>query len=268
MRRPFTSIIRASCVLTLLIACARDNTRTNIADSLAASRTDTQKVTDAYASDGNLTVRVSVMQQELLRAVADSFGTREAIRVVFVPLSDSLARQSFAREGEADIIVVSADAIDRTFPDSLPWLLPFAAMLPDSASLAMNRADSLSANQRSSAVASRRARTARGRRADSIRADSMRRETARLTEERARADSARLLLLTIPEASKNRAMAERFVRYLLTDGRAPLLQAGARVLSRLIVHGRGVPPGMLPMLDSVATDDILSVSIPPQLLNQ
>lgn len=39
------------------------------ADSLAASRTDTQKVTDAYVSDGNLTVRVSVMQQELLRAV-------------------------------------------------------------------------------------------------------------------------------------------------------------------------------------------------------
>jgi len=90
-------------------------------------------------------------------------------------------------------------------------------------------------------------------RADSVRRAVLRRDSVRADS--ARADSARTLVLTIPADAPNHGVAERFVRYLLTDGRATLLHSGVRVLPRLVVRGNGAPPGIRAVVDTVVPRD-------------
>lgn len=235
------------------------------ADALSGAA-DSARQSGRLASDGTLSIHAAPALHEALRAVADSFASREAVQVRFVVLPESVSAVVDSTAPSADVIVVTGDAIRRLAMDSSWWTLPFAEVLPDSASIAESdsvmRADSAARARQS---VSRRARRSSGRRADSIRADSARRAAARADSIRARrahADSARTLVLTVPADARNAAAAERFVRYLLTDGRAALLRSGLHVLPRLIVHGQGVPPGIRSMADSIAVKDTVLNAAP------
>jgi len=161
----------------------------------------------------------------------------------------------------ADLVMVSGDLMSRLAHDSTSWTLPFAESLPDSATIP--RPDSVRT------PVTRRGRRPTGRRADSIRADSARRAIARADSIRvahARADSARVVVLTVPAGAPNSAVAERFVRYLLTDGRATLLRSGLHVLPRLELRGSAAPPGIAALVDTMIPADTAAnaESMPPQ----
>ncbi len=213
------------------------------------------------ASDATLVIQTAPDLLEALRAVTDSFASREAIRVVFAPAPDSSGEgMTLQLSPAADLVMLTGSLANQLPNDAASWTLPFAesgALEPQPAILtdSVARADSARA-----ARPGARGRRATGRRADSIRADSARRATERLRADRARADSVRAdsertLVLTIPAGAPNSNVAERFVRYLLTDGRATLLRSGVRVLPRLVLRGGGAPLGIRSVVDTVMPID-------------
>jgi len=250
-------VLRAALVCTLL-ACSGGAERARQADSTSvlAAPSDSLGSPTSLASDATLVMQVTPAFVDVLRAVTDSFATREAVRVVLAPHGDStnMDTTTLVIAPGADLVVVTGRLLPRLPNDSTSWWLPFAESVADTVALAADstrRVDS----------ASRRSRTRRratGRRADSMRADSVRRTVLQRDSVRAvsaRAVSARTLVLTIPANAPNHGVAERFVRYLLTDGRVTLLQAGVRVLPRLVVHGTGTPPGIRAVVDTVVPRD-------------
>ena len=260
MHRPLMR--RIACLLAFPIglgaaaACSSGADRAGRPDSMApvmGAMGDTLDAQGSLASDATLIIQTSPELQASLRAVADSFATREAIRVVFSAPPEGATDRPLGISPTADLVVVSGDVAPRLPGDSTAWTLPFAESLPDSAAIAasdsVRRADSV----RTSGSA-RRARRATGRRADSIRLDSVRRARAlqdSLRASRARADSARTLVLTVPALAPNSAVAERFVRYLLTEGRATLLRSGLHVLPILALRGEAAPPGIAALVDTI-----------------
>ena len=258
-RRPLLLLLAMLSALPLTFACGGNADRSRTTDSTAVASTltpDTIGMQSRLASDATLVIDAMPPLHAMLRAVADSFAAREAIRVVFASSPGDSANPNPGISSAADLVIVSADAMYRLPDDSSSWVLPFAETLPDSASVA--RSDSLTRADSVRASARKSARRATGRRADSIRLDSLRRAAARqdsIRADRLRADSARTLVLTVPADAPNRPVAERFVRYLLTDGSATLLRSGVHLLPRLVLRGNAVPPGIASLVDTVMPPD-------------
>ena len=249
-------------LLSSASACASEADRSARPDSPAGTlpATDVVGTPGGLASDGTLMIDVAPELQPALRAVADSFAAREAIRVELASPRDRTA-DTAPDATSADLIIVGGDALPLLTSDSTWWVLPFGEALPDSA--AAGSADSVVLSR---PRARRPIRRTTGRRADSLRADSARRAAAwddSVRAARARADSARTMVLTIPAGAPNGAAAERFVRYLLSDGRPTLLRSGIRLLPRLEAHGAGVPLGIRSVIDTVVPGDTAGRLLPP-----
>jgi hypothetical protein len=273
--RPPPAPLRALLSLLLLpplLACSgsSDGARQpDSATSLVTAMPDTLAANGRYASDGTLVIQISSALHERLRAVTDSFAAREAIRVVFSPHAEGPADRPLGISPAADLVVVSGDLLPRLLGDASVWALPFAELLPDSATTAA--ADSAARAARGASAqrpVARPARRATGRRADSIRADSARRAAVRDDSSRlarAGADSARTLVLTVPAQAPNSAVAERFVRYMLTEGRATLLRSGLHVLPRLELRGHAPSPGIAALVDTMIPADTVAYveAMPP-----
>lgn len=254
--RVTTSLIVSCCAL---IACAGNADRARRGDSTAAAvatATDDFDTSAPRASDATLVIQTAAHIREALRAVTDSFAAREAIRVAFAPGLDSTgAGTSLPLSPTADLVVITGQQVPHLPHDSASWTLPFAesrVVVPQPVALTDigARADTARATRPRS-----RDRNATGRRADSIRADSVRRATERMRMDSVRMDSVRTLVLTIPLDAPNSSVAERFVRYLLTDGRATLLRSGVHVLPRLVLRGDGAPSGVRAVVDTVIPGD-------------
>ncbi|MEO7520850.1 MAG: hypothetical protein ABIW79_03435 [Gemmatimonas sp.] len=236
-----------------LVACSGNADRgkplAESASAVAAVTTDTR---GRLASDATLTIEAPSALQAALSAAADSFASREAIRVVLI--APSMAH-SPDTQGTPDLIVLTGNDTLRIRTDSVKWTLPFAEL--DSAlvpfSPASNESVPVATVSKAKPVKSR---TTKGKRLDTS-----------ITPRIAAVDSAalaraRLMLLTVPASAPNSAVAERFVRYLLFDGRATLLRSGLHVLPRLEVHGDGAPPGIVSLADTVVRTDTSRTTAP------
>jgi len=245
-------VLRAALACTLF-ACSGGAERAREADSIKvlAAQSDSLGSPAPLASDATLVMHVTPTFVDALRAVTDSFASREAVRMVLTSQEESTSSETttLVIAPDVDLVVVSARLLPHLLNDSMSWWLPFAESARDTVALAT---DSTRRVDRGS-TPGRTSRSATGRRADRVRADSVRR--AVLRRDSVRADSARTLVLTIPATAPNHGVAERFVRYLLTDGRATLLHSGVRVLSRLVVRGNGAPPGIRAVVDTVVPRD-------------
>lgn len=237
-----------------LLACRDRAAPAPTPDSVAgvsAGRADTFASQGALASDATLTIALSPALQGALRAAADSFASREAIRVVFTSASHSLPADGVS----PDLIVLNgADSLVLR-ADSAAWSLPFAEADSVPHVAATTNADSA---RDTSNVGKTSARSRTGKRQPV--------DTA-LVRQRALADSVRLarerlLVLTVPADAPNSAVAERFVRFLLVDGRATLLRSGVHVLPRLELRGVGAPPGIAALADTIIPLDTTRM-VPP-----
>lgn len=200
-----TCLVVCILLLSACIACSgSSDTGATIGASSAAAASPPDAPTDAspLASDAAFVIQATPRMLEALRAVTDSFVSREAIVVHFAPSPDSLATPGDALT-RTDLLVFTAARWQRLPPDSTTWALPFAQF-------------------------------------DSV-----------TWSDSARASDARTLVLTIPPNAPNAMVAERFVRYLLTDGRASLRLSGLQMLPRLEVHGAAIPPGIRGLVDTV-----------------
>jgi hypothetical protein len=238
-----------------LAACrdsANNVARSDSVSGVTAMSSDTFGTQGRLANDATLGIETTPPLHEVLRAAADSFASREAIRVVLTTPAAITAPEDRA----PDLIVLAGDDTLRLRTDSTAWTLLFAEMdsmaLPDTAV----RRDSANIDTAAKQKPARR-RGTRGKSPDTSE-----------TNRRSAADSARLaasrrVILTIPANAPNSAVAERFVRYLLVDGRATLLRAGLHVLPRLEVRGSGVPPGIVSLVDTVLPADTNRAPQPP-----
>ncbi|HYW33379.1 MAG TPA: hypothetical protein VE869_17895 [Gemmatimonas sp.] len=237
-----------------LLACSGNADRGRPTDSADAAFARSPDGPAPLASDASLTIQAAPAVIEALRAVADSFSSREAIRVEFTSDPGMTEGTSLVVASGADVVVVAGNLVPQLLVDSASWMLPFATWPAPRAETA---AATDSARDGANAGATRRkplGRPSSGRRADSVRADSARRDSVqqvRMRSDRARADSARVLVLTIPERAPNTGVAERFVRYLLTDGRGSLRGAGLELLPRLVITGDPGRSGVRAVVDTV-----------------
>jgi hypothetical protein len=231
-----------------LIACSGKTDRPKPIDSastVVALGADTLASYGRLASDATLMIEATPALHTALRTAAESFASREAIRVVFVtsPADSADARVS------SDLIVLTGADTTRLRIGSPGWTLPFAELDSTRQLLAALPADSATAISDPPMKPRAKSRTSKRKAADTDTAPK------RSPQDSARLARARLLLVTIPADAPNSAVAERFVRYLLGDGRATLLQAGLHVLPRLEVHGHGAPPGIASLADTVIPGD-------------
>ena len=247
----------AACVLAALVAACGGSDRTAKRDSTAGMTTaaaDTIAPPGRFASDATLVIQTTPALAALLRAAADSFAAREAISVVFSAPPEGAADQPLGISPAADLVLVTGDVLSRLPVDSASWALPFAETLPDTAVLASAESAYADSVRRAEGARATAYRVLTRRQRDSARKDSTGRAIGRGFTKYAdslRVDSARTLVLTVPARAPNSSIAERFVRYLLTDGRAALLRTGVHVLPRLAVRGFDAPPGILAVVDTV-----------------
>lgn len=232
-----------------LLACAGGGDRRQTPDSTSGTLTaltDTTPLPARRASDATLTVDATLALHPALRAVVDSFSSREAVRVVVWPNDGQRANDRAA----PDLFLLLSDDSLRVASDSIRWTLPFA-QLDIALDSAINRAKQppTTANADSATNATSNQRRPRRRNGN----------TKRKSTSTAKKDSAepapplpmRRVLLAMPGNAPNSAVAERFVRYLLTDGRATLLRSGLHVLPRLELYGDGAQPGIVSMVDTM-----------------
>jgi hypothetical protein len=251
MRFPCASSVLLSGVFAF--AACRGNAdnarRTDSASGVAATSSDTIGTQGRLANDATLTIEATPSLHAALRAAADSFASREAIRVV-------LSAQAALPSTEArtpDLIVLVANDTSRLRTDSTAWTLRFAELDSATNSTPSSHADSarLDSARRDSIAKQKAVRSSRAR---AKRADTSV-VSMRSAEDSARQALSRQLMLTVPLNAPNGSVAERFVRYLLREGRATLLRSGVHVLPRLEVRGAGVPPAITALVDTVVPLD-------------
>jgi hypothetical protein len=252
--RCMSGLLAGLTASAVLIACSGKTDRPKPIDSastVAALGTDTLASYGRLASDATLLIEATPALHTVLREAAESFASREAIRVVFVspPADSSDARAS------SDLLVLTGADTTRLRTGAPDWTLPFAEL--DSL-----RRLAVATSDRDTAASERPMKSPSASRPTKRKASDTDTAPKRVPGDSLRRAKERLLMITIPANAPNSAVAERFVRYLLGDGRAMLRHAGLHVLPRLEVHGHGAPPGIASLADTVIPADTSRTSEP------